>query len=126
MLQQVNLVRYAQSLGIHVTAFSPLGHGLSYWNETVSALYDPIIKDIAKKHGKSEAQVALRWNIQRGISVIPKSEKEERIKQNLDVFGFELDNNDMEKIKGVDKHFRFNNPAVFCENAFNTFCPIFD
>lgn len=68
----------------------------------------------------------LRWGIQRGCSVIPKSENEARIKANLDLLGFELDQEDLEAIKGLDKYMRFNNPAVFCENAFNTFCPIFD
>ena len=70
--------------------------------------------------------MVLRWNIQRGCSVIPKSEKDERIKENHDVFDFELTPSDMEAIKAADKNFRFNNPAVFCESAFNTFCPIFD
>ena len=51
-LQQPNLVRYAQTLGIHVTAFSPMGHGASYWNDTIAAIREPIIKEIAKKHGK--------------------------------------------------------------------------
>ena len=50
-LQQPNLVRYAQSLGIHVTAFSPMGHGASYWNDTIAAIREPVVKDIAKKHG---------------------------------------------------------------------------
>ena len=51
LLQQSNLVRYAQSLGIHVTAFSPLGHGLSYWNDKVSSLNEPAVQEIAKRTG---------------------------------------------------------------------------
>lgn len=125
-MQQKNLVRYCQSLGMHVTAFSPLGHGLSYWNDTISAMKEPVIQEISKKHNKSPAQVILRWNLQRGVSVIPKSEKEERIKQNIDLFGFELDANDMAKISEISFSIRFNDPAVFCEKAFNTYCPIFD
>ena len=76
--------------------------------------------------GKSPAQVVLRWNVQRGVSVIPKSEKDARIKENFEIFDFELAESDMEAMKAADKNFRFNNPAVFCESAFNTFCPIFD
>ena len=49
MLQQANLVRYAQSLGMHVTAFSPLGHGLSYWNDQVSAMSEPRLTTILWK-----------------------------------------------------------------------------
>lgn len=126
MLQQRRLVRYAQSLGMHVTAFSPLGHGLSYWNDKVSALDEPSVREVAGRTGRTPAQVVLRWNLQRGVSVIPKSEREARIAENLDVFGFELSDSDMEALAGAEKGFRFNDPAVFCESAFNTFCPIFD
>lgn len=51
-LQQANLLRYAQSLGLHVTAFSPMGHGASYWNDSIAAIREPIVKDLAKKYGK--------------------------------------------------------------------------
>ncbi len=51
LLQQKKLVRYAQSLGMHVTAFSPLGHGLSYANESVSAMNEPAVKAIASRLG---------------------------------------------------------------------------
>ena len=127
MLPQHNLVRYAQSVGIHVTGFSPLGHGTSYWNDKISALYEPVIKELAKKLGKSEAQIVLRWNLQRNVSIIPKSEKEHRLRENIDLFSFKLDDEDMKRINDeVKNRHRFNDPAVFCENAFNTFCPIFD
>ena len=145
-LQQVNLVRYAQSLGIHVTAFSPMGHGASYWNDAVAAIREPVIKELASKHGKdsislnfyvffnffllkigvTEGQVVLRFGVERGCSVIPKSSNPERIKKNLDLLGFSLTKEDMDGIKGLERNLRFNNPAVFCEQAFNTFCPIFD
>ncbi len=70
--------------------------------------------------------MVLRFGIERGYSVIPKSNNPERVKQNLDLFNFKLDDDDMAKIRTLDKYMRFNNPAVFCESAFNTFCPIFD
>lgn len=63
---------------------------------------NPVLSGIGKKYGKSVAQVALRWNIQRGVVVIPKSVHVDRMKQNFDVFDFELTNGDMEQIKTLD------------------------
>lgn len=125
-LQQAKLVRFAQSLGIHVTAFSPMGHGASYWNDSVAAIREPLVIDLAKKHGVTVGQVVLRFNIQRGNSVIPKTEKHERLKENIDLFKFQLSDEDMESLKTLERNMRFNDPGVFCEKGFNTFCPIFD
>ena len=58
--QIVNLVRYAQSLGIHVTAFSPLGHGASYFNPSVAVINEKIVKTMASKHGKISLQIRLK------------------------------------------------------------------
>ena len=71
-------------------------------------------------------QVVLRWGIQRGCAVIPKSENEGRIKQNLDVDGFELSSEDMEAVNKLERGLRFNDPGVFCKAAFNTECPIWE
>lgn len=65
--------------------------------------YDPLLLDIAKKHGKTTAQVMLRWNIQRGVIVIPKSVHKERIEQNFDVWDFSLDDVDMARIASLDR-----------------------
>lgn len=59
--------------------------------------------EIAKHHGKTVGQVVLRWNVQRGVVVIPKSTHKERIIENLDIFDFELTDADMEKIKTLDE-----------------------
>ena len=75
----------------------PLGHGSS------ELLQDPVIGDIAQAHGKSAAQVALRWNVQRGVVVIPKSVHKERMAQNFDVFDFTLSEEDMTAIRGLDE-----------------------
>jgi alcohol dehydrogenase (NADP+) len=70
-------------------AYSPLGSpGTTWMNGNV--LKEPIIISIAEKLGKTSAQVALRWNIQMGHSVLPKSTNEERIKQNLDVYDWSI------------------------------------
>lgn len=63
---------------------------------------DPILTEIGKKYGKTAAHVALRWNIQRGVVVIPKTVHEDRMKQNLDVFDFVLSEADMEQIETMD------------------------
>lgn len=63
---------------------------------------DPILMGIGEKYGKTAAQVALRWNIQRGVVVIPKTVHQDRMKQNLDVFDFVLSEIDMEQIKKMD------------------------
>ncbi|TIV99288.1 MAG: aldo/keto reductase, partial [Mesorhizobium sp.] len=79
---------------IHIESWSPLGSG--------RLLSDPTLENLAKKHGKSVAQVIIRWHLQEGLIVIPKSIHEERIAGNFDVFGFELDEDDMQTIRGLD------------------------
>ena len=90
-----------------------------------SALAHPVVAELAAKHGVSAAQVILRWNVQRGVAVIPKSSKPERLVENLDVFGFELGADDVEALSKLDQHRRFNDPGVFCEGM-GMFTPIFD
>ena len=79
---------------IHIESWSPLGSG--------RLLADPTLQKIAKKHGKSVAQVIIRWHLQEGLVVIPKSVHRERIAGNFDVFDFELDADDMQTIRGMD------------------------
>jgi diketogulonate reductase-like aldo/keto reductase len=70
-------------------AYSPLGSPGSTWSNG-NVLKEPVVISIAEKLGKTPAQVALRWNIQMGHSVLPKSVSEERIKQNLDVYDWSI------------------------------------
>ena len=127
-LQCERLVRYAQSQGVLVTAFSPLGHGQSYamlgYQDNV-AIKEPVVVEIARNHGVTPAQVVLRWGVQRGCSVIPKSENVDRIKENLNL-DFTLTEDDMERMKSLERGFRMNDPGNFCPKAFNTECPIWD
>lgn len=79
---------------IHIESWSPLGSG--------RLLSDPTLEKLAKKHGKSVAQIIIRWHLQEGLVVIPKSIHRERIAGNFDVFDFELDGDDMHTIHGMD------------------------
>ena len=89
--------------GILTQAWSPIG-GITFYRdgEHTSTLDDPIIVDIAGAHDKTPAQVMLRWGLQHGRSVIPKSTKPERIAENIDVFDFELDAGEMAAIDALD------------------------
>ena len=94
------------ALGIATQAWSPLGGVYVYRagdpDEQRNALADPVITAIAKRHRKSPAQVLLRWHIDRGRSAIPKSVRPERIAENLDVFDFSLDPDQLAAIDALD------------------------
>ncbi|CAN9106646.1 unnamed protein product [Alternaria alternata] len=77
-------------------------------------LFDhPVIKKISEAHGKTPAQVLLRWSTQRGLSVIPKSNSANRLQQNLDVTSFDLKDSEIEEISGLDKNLKFNAPTNY-------------
>jgi len=129
-LTQQSLLRLCQMNEIPVTAFSPLG-ALSYLelemadsNETV--LGQNTVLRAAQRTGKSPAQVVLRWGIQRGTAIIPKTSKRARLIENADLFDFELTTDEMDDISALNRNRRFNDPGVFCEAAFSRFHPIYD
>jgi 2,5-diketo-D-gluconate reductase A len=93
-LQQTELRAYHQSHGIATEAWSPLAQA--------EVLEDPVLGELAEKHGRTAAQVVLRWHIQLGNIVFPKSSTPARIRQNIDVFDFELDDEDMTAIGKLD------------------------
>ncbi|MFE6871392.1 aldo/keto reductase [Kitasatospora sp. NPDC057692] len=97
-LQQAELRAFHAQHGIATEAWSPLAQG--------AVLDDPAITAIAERTGKSPAQVVLRWHLQLGNIVIPKSVTPARIRQNLDVFDFELTGADMDAIAGTDRGLR--------------------
>ena len=88
--------------GILTQAWSPIG-GITFYRDGqhTSTLQDPIIGGIATRHGKTPAQVMLRWGVQQGRSVIPKSTKPHRIAENLEVFDFELSVEELAAIDGL-------------------------
>ncbi|MBU8822680.1 aldo/keto reductase [Mycolicibacterium goodii] len=94
LLPQHQLRQVHAELGIATEAWSPLGQG--------SLLADPVITGIAEQHGKTPAQVLIRWHIQLGNIVIPKSVNPERIASNFDVFDFELSEQDMTSIASLE------------------------
>lgn len=93
--QQLNLDTMRE-YGVIPEAWAPFNEG------NRNFFTNPILTEIGKKYGKTAAQVALRWNIQRGVVVIPKTVHEDRMKQNIDVFDFTLSQEDMEQIKAMD------------------------
>ncbi len=129
-LVQAKLLRYCQQESIAFTAFSPLGaasyYSLGMASASESLLDHRIVQCIALEKHRSAAQVLLRWGVQRGTSVIPKTSEVARMKENLQLFDFELTADEMQSISDLDRHRRFNDPGVFCESAFNTFCPIYE
>jgi len=129
-LTQEKLLRTAAHYDLAVTAFSPLG-ALSYVSLDMataqdSVLLQPAVLAAAARVRRSPAQVVLRWGIQRGAAVIPKTTNPERLLENLQLFDFALTDAEMLEISGLNQNRRFNDPGVFCELAFNQFYSIYD
>ena len=129
-LTQEKLIRLCHMHDIPVTAFSPLG-ALSYLeldmaNKTESVLEQPVVLNAAERLGKSPAQIVLRWGVQRGTAIIPKSSNPSRMAENLALSDFELSESEMQQISDLNIGRRFNDPGDFCEAAFNRFHPIYD
>ncbi len=129
-LTQQRLIQTAQDYGIAVTAFSPLG-SLSYVSldmasEQDSVLGQPAVAAAAERVGRTPAQIVLRWGLQRGTAIIPKTSRKERLAENLALFDFELNEEEMRAISALNCNRRFNDPGVFCDLAFNTLYPIYD
>lgn len=94
------MVRYCRENGISVTAYSSFGGGsyveMGRAKEADSCITEPVIKAIAEAHGKDAGQIALRWGIQHGCAVIPKSMNNGRMASNLDLFSFSLTDEEMQ------------------------------
>jgi diketogulonate reductase-like aldo/keto reductase len=100
---QADVQAFGERHGILAQAWSPIG-GITFYRDSghTSALEDPVVSDIAEAHDKSAAQVLLRWGIQHGRSVIPKSIRPERIAENIGVFDFELSADEMAAIDALE------------------------
>ncbi|KAL2340465.1 hypothetical protein Fmac_008405 [Flemingia macrophylla] len=111
--QQKELREYCKNKGIIITAYSPLGASGTYWGSN-NVLDNELLKEIAEAHGKSVAQVSLRWLYELGITIAVKSYNEERMKQNLKIFDWSFTKDDYEKIDRVKQHkLMSNGPAKF-------------
>lgn len=97
-LQQPELLEYCRTHHIVVEAYSPLAHG--------KVMADPVVTEIAKKHGKTYAQIMLRWCVEKDLIVLPKSSTPARVRENLAIFDFTLDSGDMDRLAGLDRGLR--------------------
>ena len=102
-LQNRKLAAYAKEQGIHLTSYMTLAYG--------KVLKDPVIEDVARRHGATPAQVALAWALQQGYAVIPSSTKRENLASNLQAQKLKLDGEDMARIATLDRGERLANPA---------------
>jgi len=128
-LQQNELLEFCSTHNIHVTGFSPLGSGdrpkgMKAKDEP-SLLENPVIKKIAKKHGASAGQILIKWSEMRGTAVIPKSTNEERIIENLQSTGVNLEESDLQQIAELDEHFRYVTGEFFVTKG-NSYENIYD
>lgn len=96
-LQRKNLVRFCKNNGIVLTAYSPITRGLK--------LIDPKLKNMAKKYGKTSAQILIRWSLQNDFIVIPKSSRPDRVKENFSALDFQIDEEDMAVMFDWDENF---------------------
>ena len=98
--QDNEVIQYIQSKGIVVQAWYPLG-GRGHQKELLN---DKVLKEIAQNHNKSVAQIILKWDIQKGVVVIPGSSNPAHIKENIDIFDFELTAEEMQKIASLERN----------------------
>lgn len=108
--QQAEAKKWMDKYGIQAEAWAPFGEGRGGLFE------NPVLVQIAEKYGKTTAQIILRWHIQRGVVVIPKSTHKTRMVENLNIFDFELEQADMNRISALDKKqsafFSHSDPAM--------------
>jgi len=112
-LAQPRLLEFCEDNDIHVVAYSPLGK-VGYRNKgDPSLLEDEVVMSIAEETGRSPGQVLLRWGVQRGVTVIPKSLRRARIEMNQDIFDWKLTKSQMERLDALDRGFRFVRPPWY-------------
>ncbi len=129
-LTQEKLLRFCREEELAVTAFSPLG-ALSYFaigmaQPGESVLENEAVRHLAVKYSRTPAQIVLRWGVQRGTAIVPKTTKLERLKENLGIFDFQLTEAEMKTLSALNRNRRFNDPGDFCEAAFHRFFPIYE
>jgi alcohol dehydrogenase (NADP+) len=116
-LQQKEMLEFCKENNIHLTAYSPLGssdrsEAMKADNEPV-LMEDKVIKQMAEQKNATPAQILIKWSLERGTSVIPKSVNPGRIKQNFEAQNISLSSEDMQKIAQVEKQFRYVTGHIF-------------
>ncbi|MDE7362661.1 MAG: aldo/keto reductase [Oscillospiraceae bacterium] len=109
--QQADLKKRIAPYGTIIEAWYPIGHG------DAELINEPIFTELAKKYNKTNVQIILRWHIQEGNVIFPKSTNPQHIKDNFDIFDFELTADEMAKIRAVDKNIRFFNATLEQQEA---------
>lgn len=104
--QQKELKKRIEKYGTVTEAWYPIGHG------DKNLINEPLFTELAKKYNKNNVQIILRWHIQEGNVVFPKSTNPEHIKENFEIFNFELTDEEMKKIRALDKNVRFYNATL--------------
>ena len=126
---QEYLSRYCADKNISVTGFSPLGAGsyveLNMATTSQSTLLEQVVIDLSVKYKCSPGQIVLKWGLQQGRCVIPKTTKKHRLIENIELFSFELTKEECEAVSQLNKNMRFNDPGEFCQGM-GAFCPIYN
>ncbi|MEZ5003734.1 MAG: aldo/keto reductase [Chitinophagales bacterium] len=119
LLQQNDMMDYCDQENIYLTAYSPLGsmdRNPAFKAADEPNLFEhPVIVEIARAHQCSTAQVLIRWAMQRGTAVIPKSVNANRIRQNFETYQIQLSEEAMDQIAALDKHYRFLNGGIWAQ-----------
>ncbi|XP_051568857.1 aldo-keto reductase family 1 member A1-B-like isoform X2 [Myxocyprinus asiaticus] len=113
-LAQVKLLAHCRDKGLVMTAYSPLGSPDRTWKhpEEPVLLDEPATAALAKKYNKTPAQIIIRWQTQRGVVTIPKSIAESRIKENIEVFDFTLEPEEMSEVTALNRGWRYIVPSI--------------
>ena len=110
-LQQEDTRRFIESNGMKMEAWYPVGHGDKKLQQ------EPIFVELAKKYNKSVVQIILRWHIQHGNIIFPKSLNPKHIQDNIDIFDFEISREDMIRSDGMNKNKSYNNMPEWLEKV---------
>ncbi len=113
LLQQHDMVRHCRATGVQLTAYSPLGSAQRDEETDHNLFQHPVILELGDKYSASPAQILLAWNVQRGVTVIPKSVQQQRLQENYDALSLELQSKDMTTITTLDRGHRFLDGAFF-------------
>ncbi|KAG5849971.1 hypothetical protein ANANG_G00077350 [Anguilla anguilla] len=113
-LSQAELLAHCRERGLVMTAYSPLGSPDRFWKhpDEPVLLNEPVISALAQKYKRSPAQIILRWQTQRGVVTIPKSVTQSRIEENIQVFDFTLEAEEMKSIMALNKGWRYIVPVI--------------